>query len=132
MPLTKIKGLGGKLGAKLTEGLGAATAGEVAAVPWRELARVLDEERARWGMRRSGGRGFMSFLAPHLDGDAEHWGALRPPHPSPGGRWVLATCQGHDDEAVTPKDKPKSLNRWGPGGRGCEGRAGCVVQNVVA
>jgi hypothetical protein len=49
MPLSKIKGLGGKLGTKLTEGLGASTAGEVAVAPWRDLVRLLDEERARWG-----------------------------------------------------------------------------------
>lgn len=48
MPLSKIKGLGGKLGAKLTEGLGANTAGEVAAAPWSTLVKLL-EERARWG-----------------------------------------------------------------------------------
>jgi hypothetical protein len=47
MPLSKIKGLGGKLGAKLTEGLGAATAGQVAAAQWGALVGLLDQERAR-------------------------------------------------------------------------------------
>lgn len=28
-------------------------------------------------------------------------------------RWVLDTCRGVDDEPVTPKDKPKSINRCG-------------------
>lgn len=47
MPLGKIKGLGGKLGARLTEELGAATAGDVSAAPWPALARLLDPDRAR-------------------------------------------------------------------------------------
>jgi len=73
MPLTKIKGLGGKLGTRLTEGLAtatasragaattapsqaaaaagvpaAATAGQVAAAPWSLLVKLLgDQERAR-------------------------------------------------------------------------------------
>jgi hypothetical protein len=47
MPLSKIKGLGGKLGQRLTDGLGATAAGEVAAAPWQQLVGLL-EDRARW------------------------------------------------------------------------------------
>ncbi|KAI8462258.1 MAG: hypothetical protein J3K34DRAFT_200570 [Monoraphidium minutum] len=47
MPLPKIKGLGGKLGQRLTDGLGAAAAGDVAAAPWTQLVGLL-EDRARW------------------------------------------------------------------------------------
>ncbi|KIZ05769.1 DNA polymerase eta subunit [Monoraphidium neglectum] len=43
MPLSKIKGLGGKLGQRLTDGLGATAAGEVAAAPWQQLVGLLED-----------------------------------------------------------------------------------------
>lgn len=47
MPLSKIKGLGGKLGARLEE-LGAATAGQVAGMSWQDLLTHF-QEKARYG-----------------------------------------------------------------------------------
>jgi DNA polymerase eta len=43
IPLSKLRGLGGKLGAALQEQFGAATAGEVQAVPLEALQRGLGE-----------------------------------------------------------------------------------------
>lgn len=47
MSLGKIKGLGGKLGAALTESFGAQTAGEVQAVGLDALSRVCGD-KTRW------------------------------------------------------------------------------------
>ncbi|KAG2490797.1 hypothetical protein HYH03_010719 [Edaphochlamys debaryana] len=48
LPLGKLRGLGGKLGAAIEEGLGAASAGAVAALPLADLQRVLGEAQGQW------------------------------------------------------------------------------------
>lgn len=47
LPLSKIRGLGGKLGTALTEGCGVTTAGEAAALPLEQLTRHVGD-RAAW------------------------------------------------------------------------------------
>lgn len=145
MPLGKIKGLGGKLGAKLSDGLGAATAGDVVAAGYVALERLLDQAHARCGGRGLGELGVCRarcarcshcVCALHAVPHALHawatWGAGRAPRLSMRmGRtlrirrsWVLDTCQGVDNEPVTPKDKPKSINRCVQGGSVGDGRGG--------
>lgn len=48
MPLGKLRGLGGKLGAALEQHCGATTAGQVQALGMELLAKHLGPERARW------------------------------------------------------------------------------------
>ncbi len=70
MPLGKLRGLGGKLGAALEQHCGATTAGQVQALGMELLAKHLGPERARWVGGRGGmGAGGVGLLGTVLSGD---------------------------------------------------------------